>query len=151
VRGEAERRGLEIEDEIDAELHEVWSLAERKTQQRLYILSIIAFVFALLNPFISSPVFGIIPVGLVSVIIVCLVPLGYSAGIVILASARSNIRDDIMSESILETADEQGYDEILVLCGQAHTEGIKRKLESAGWEVKCNNSTHPLSTMSSWI
>ena len=151
VREEAECRGLAIEDEIDAELHEIWTLAEGKIRWILYFLAVTAVAFALLNPFIGSPALGVIPVGLTSVIIACLAPLGYSAGIVILALAREGIRDDIMSKSILETADEEGYEDILVLCGQAHAEGIEQELENAGWDVERIDSTHPLSTAGSWI
>jgi len=150
VKEEATKRGLVIEDEIDAELHEIWSLAEGKTRSRLYTVSIMAFSFALLNPFIGSPIFGI-PVGFTSVIIACLVPLGFSAGVVILSLGRDGVRDDIMAESILETADEEGYEEILVLCGQAHAEGIEMELKEAGWDVECNDSTHPLTTAGRWI
>lgn len=151
TREEAERRNLVIEDEIDAELHEIWALAEGKTRWRLYLLTITAVTYALLNIFIGSPALGIIPVGLTSVIIVCLAPLGFSAGIVILALAREGIRDEIMSESILKVADEKGYDDILILCGQAHAEGIEQELESEGWEVERIDSTHPLTTIGSWI
>ncbi|KAB1198117.1 MULTISPECIES: hypothetical protein [Haloferax] len=151
AREEAERRDLVIEDEIDAELHEVWYLAQGETRRRLYYLAVAAVAYALLNPFIGSPVFGMIPVGLSSVIIACLTPLGFSAGVVILAVGGEGIRDDIMSESILETAEDKGYEEILVLCGQGHVEGIEQELEDAGWDVERNDSTHPLTSAGIWI
>lgn len=151
VREEATNRGLVIEDEIDAELHEVWSLAEGKTRRRLYYLAVAAIAYAVLNPFIASPSFGIIPVGFTSVIIACLVPLGFSAGVVILSLAREGIRDGIMSESIIETTAAEDYEKILILCGQAHAEGIEEKLEDEGWDVERHDSTHPLTTAGSWI
>lgn len=150
VEEEATERGLLIEDEIDAELHEVWKLARGTTRRRLYYVALMVLSYALVNPFIGTSTFGI-PVGFTSVVIACIAPLGYSAGVVILSLGREGTRDGIMSNSILEIANEEEYDEILVLCGQAHAEGIEEDLEDAGWEVERYDSTHPLTTIGSWI
>lgn len=150
AREEAKSRDLVVEDEIDAELHEVWSLAKGPTRRRLYYLSLMLAAFVLINPFLGAPVFGI-PEEFTSVLLAWLIPLGYSAGVVILALARDGVRDDIMSESIVELSETKGYDEILVLCGQAHVAGISDRLEEEGWDVERKDSVHLLSTAGSWI
>lgn len=144
IRKAASSRGLTIEDEIDAELNEVWTLAEGPTRRRLYYLVLLLMLFTLVWPFFGESTFGI-PAGFISVILAWLLPLGYSAGVVMFCLAVDGVRDDIMTNSIKEISKNEDYREVLVLCGQEHVEGISNQLEEEGWDVDRYDSVHPLS------
>ena len=144
VREEAASRGLEVEDEIDAELNDVWTLAEGTARSRLYYLVLLLMLFTLVWPFFGESTFGI-PVGVTSVILAWLIPLGYSAGVVIVCLGVDGVRDEIMANSITEISEKEDYREVLILCGQEHVEGISSLLEEQGWNVDQYDSVHPLS------
>jgi len=144
VREEARSRGIAVEDEIDAELHEVWSLAEPTRRRYLYYHSLLVAAYVLTYPLYGS-------IGVTLVLLAWLIPLGYSAGVLIFGVAHDGLRDDIMSESVVDIAEREDYEEVLVFCGQSHVEGITEQLLEEGWDVEYQDSTHFLSTLGSWI
>lgn len=146
VKQKAESRGLAVEDEIDAELNDVWALADGTTRHRLYYLALLLMLFALIWPFFGEPLFGI-PSGVTSVVLTWLIPIGYSAGVIIFCLAADGVRDEIMANSITEISRDEDYQEVLVLCGQEHVEGISKQLEKEGWDVRSCDSKHPLSEL----
>lgn len=50
------------------------------------------------------------------------------------------IRDQFMANEVLRVASENGYDRVLVPCGDQHVDGIKRLLEETGWDVDTDRS-----------
>jgi len=54
-----------------------------------------------------------------------------------------DVREEFFKDEILRTAKERGAKNVLVLCGDMHTEALKRKLENAGCEVKTDRSLTP--------
>ena len=145
IRGAAISRGLAVEDEIDAELNEVWNLIHETARRQFYYLALLLMLFTLIWPFFGDPVLGI-PAGFIAVILAWLIPIGYSAGVIFRLSS-DGVRDEIMSNSISEISENEDYQEVLVLCGQEHVDGISNRLEEEGWEVHSYDSVHPLSDL----
>ena len=135
--------GLNVDSEIDAELDEIWSLAEGSGRTGFYGFALLIGAYAVWNSIFGTPVFGI-PAGLISVIIAIGTPLMFS-GFVILLLGRGGVRDEIMADSIIEACERESYSEVLVLCGDKHVPGISEKLRDDGWEVDEERSDHLMS------
>jgi hypothetical protein len=92
--------GLDVDSEIDAELHEIWSLAEGKWRSAFYGLTLLMFAYAVWNSVAGNSALGI-PSGLPSVIIAVGVPLAFS-GLVVVFLGKNGVRDEIMVRSIID-------------------------------------------------
>lgn len=54
-------------------------------------------------------------------------------------------RDRTMAKSITEKAETKGHDDIAIFVGQFHVAGIKKILETQGWDVETNRTwVHPM-------
>lgn len=138
--------GLDVNSEIDAELDEVWELAEGRSRTVCYVITLLLFAFAVLSSMTSSSATGL-PGGLASVIIAVSSPFVFSA-LIILLLARNDVRDEIMAESIIDSCKNEEYSHVLVLCGDKHVSGISERLREEGWAVDDERSIHPLSSVS---
>lgn len=138
--------GLYVNSEIDAELDEVWELAEGRNRTALYGATIFIFAYAVWNSVNGDPSMGL-PAGLTSVIIAVGSPFVFS-GLVIFLLGRDGARDEIMAESIINSCEKEGHSEVLVLCGDKHVSGISERLRDEGWSVKDKRSVHPMSKLS---
>jgi hypothetical protein len=56
-------------------------------------------------------------------------------------------RENFFKDEIVKTVKEAGATSVLVLCGDAHTESLKTKLEAAGYQVEAN---HDLIEVKDW-
>lgn len=56
-------------------------------------------------------------------------------------------RDRLMADTVIETAEREGYDTVLVSVGDAHVEGIADLLQDRGWDVE----RHASNTLFGWI
>jgi len=136
---EATSRGLVVEDEIDAELDQVWHLADGLIRRILYVLTLLLVSYLLLNSVLG----GLVPGNLTKFTAVFMawgIPFVFSGGVITLAVARKGKRDEIMSKSIIETAEQEDYEDMLILCGQLHAEGIHERLQEEGWDVEKQDS-----------
>ena len=138
--------GLDVKSEIDAELDEIWSLAEGNGRSAFYGLTLLMFAYALGNSIVGSSAFGI-PSGLTSIIIAVGAPLAFS-GLVVIFLGKDGVRDEIMVESIIDASEKEKHSEVLILCGDKHVPGMSEKFRKAGWEVDNERSTHPMSSVS---
>lgn len=70
--------------------------------------------------------------------LVAIAPLGYF-GFLMFPEKTMEGRDQAMASNIRKIAEENGYDEIIVSCGQKHVDGISNILDDyRGWNVKKN-------------
>lgn len=122
--------GLEVYDEIDAELNELWGWVGKGEQVVLYILTTIFGVFV-----IRYSVIGGLFHGPVTIFIVVTFPLIFSA-LVILRPKRNERREKTMVDSIIDASESEDYEEVLILCGDIHVSSISEKLREEGWEVE---------------
>ncbi len=58
-----------------------------------------------------------------------------------------HIRENFFKDEIVKSAQEINAKSVLVLCGDAHTEPLRAKLETAGFDVETN---HDLISMKDW-
>ncbi|MFC6865011.1 hypothetical protein ACFQGE_16295 [Halomicroarcula sp. GCM10025817] len=149
IQDEAERQGLDVHSEIDAELHEMWAWIEGTGEKMLYIVAVIFVSYAIGLVIIDLPTF-LIPNKLMPAIVIAGTPFVYSACAVFLIGDDSK-RDEIMSRSIVEYSRQEGYSEVLVLCGDKHAAGISDRLEDRGWKVDMERSSHPLARFTRFV
>lgn len=130
---------------VDAEIYETYEMVPR--WKRILIL-LIAPIFSLiiLGLFLSPFDWAIGFLGLtlpywVSIIGAILFllffglawPLGY---FILLEGEVMSDRDQYMSDEILRISNENGYETVLMSCGDAHRRGISDALEEADWSVE---------------
>lgn len=142
IKTAARGDGLAVNDEIDAELHEIWaSLADWES----LLLRVGAFAFILLAVMhgINESPSILVPERLLPALMVTGTPFLYTCATVF-ALGDSGVRDEVMAQAIIEQSTEQNYDEVLVLCGDKHVTGIKQHLESEGWDVEDKRSSYRL-------
>lgn len=137
---------LEVNTEIDAELDEIWELAEGRGRTVLYSVSLLIFVFAVLSSMTGDSAMGL-PGSLASVIIAVASPFLFS-GFIVFLLGRSDTRDEIMAISVINDCKKHDYSEVLILCGDKHVSGISERLRKEGWEVDDKRSVHPMSSIS---
>jgi len=135
VRREATSRGMDVHDEIDAELHQTWQLANGPIRKFLYLTTLLLVIYLLSNSVLGTLVPGELT-NFTAVLFAWFLPVGFSASVVLLALARKGKRDDLMAESIIETAEREDYEDMIILCGQFHVEGICERLQQEGWDVE---------------
>jgi hypothetical protein len=54
-----------------------------------------------------------------------------------------DIREEFFKAEIIKAATETGANSVLVLCGDAHTEQIRVRLEASGHQVETNHDLTP--------
>jgi len=129
-------------DEIDAPISEHYRLVPR--WKRILMLAFSPVVALVVPGLVVGVVQSIAPVLIISEIrlavgLVLAFVLGFLWAMfyfMMVAGEAFEIRDDIMSESIIDTVESQGYSTVLVSCGEKHREGIAGDLREEGWEVE---------------
>lgn len=135
-------RGLEVDSEIDAELHEMWGLTTTRRRGLMYLALLTMLGFSAFHT-IVFPQAAIVPDSLLSTVVAAGTPLLYTA-LGIFGLGNDGQRDQIMAEAINERSAHEDHTEVLVLCGDRHVPGIGERLRSMGWEVDDQRSSHPL-------
>lgn len=69
-------------------------------------------------------------------------PLLFSSCLIFLEERQLGSRDQDMAEEINEISKENGYETIVVSCGNAHLDRLPDLLEKKGWETEVNESDH---------
>lgn len=101
------------------------------------------FVPAYTVPFINAPaVASHAFTTLVKPLLLIAAPLLFSSCLIILEEMQLGSRDQDMAEEINEISKENGYETIVVSCGNAHLDRLPDLLEKKGWETEVNESDH---------
>lgn len=143
----ARNEGLDVEDEIDLEIDEIYKNINQKTIRFSLAIFAFAFIFTFLRAFYEETInflwittqipYWILPLGFG-----ILLPIGYSG--LLITFGGGGERDETMASSIDSKAEYAGHDEILVLVGDKHVEPVGDYLEERGWTVKKERSKHPI-------
>lgn len=72
----------------------------------------------------------------------------FFAGIIILRSPNSAEREQTMANTILDRSSSNGYDQVLISCGDKHVPGITQELRKEGWTVDPHRSSHWIARIS---
>lgn len=151
IEKEAQNRGLDVEDETDLEIDEIYDNVSPRVIHSSLGIFLIAFILMFWRAFyeetidlvlVSTP----IPYWVFPLIVGILLPLGYSG--LLLTFGGEGERDEEMAASIDSIAEEKGHDGVLVLVGDKHVEPVGNNLEERGWEVKKERSIHPIPRIS---
>ncbi|RDZ48666.1 hypothetical protein C5B91_21870, partial [Haloferax sp. Atlit-10N] len=59
-------------------------------------------------------------------------------------------RDECMAEEILKTAENEGYQSVLITCGGNHRPGIADYLREEGWQVEERTTDSPIGKVLLW-
>ncbi|MFB6187200.1 MAG: hypothetical protein ABEI86_10085 [Halobacteriaceae archaeon] len=71
----------------------------------------------------------------------------FSGGLILYEVRLMGGRDERMAKSIEMTCQDQGYETVAVLCGEAHRSGIAEELRRRGWEVETHASSSRFSSL----
>ena len=150
VKKEAIDRGLEFEDEIDLEIHQIYNSYGDKYKMWLPYFSIFPFTFTVfLSLFIDtisiSYVSVTIPTWFFTIVFAVLTPFIFMS--VLMEISNVSDRDDRMANKIDKKSTEQDHDRLLVLVGDKHVEPVSDRLEEGGWDINRERSEHWLSRL----
>lgn len=146
-----EKTEVPVYDKIDTALPVLYPRFRRSWILGSGTLSGLVFAAGLLVPifpfpFIDAPaVASLAFTALVKPIMVIGAPLLFSFFLIFLEERRLGSRDRDMAEEITKISEENGYETVVVSCGDAHLHRLPDLLEEEGWETKINESNH------SWI
>lgn len=145
VKKEAIDRGLEFEDEIDLEIHQIYDSYDTKYKKWLPHTSILPVIFTGLYSLFIETISVIclsitIPSWFLTVIFAVLTPFIFMS--MLMETSSVSDRDERMASQIESKSTDQGHDRILVLVGDKHVNPVSDELEEAGWDVEPERSEH---------
>jgi hypothetical protein len=71
-------------------------------------------------------------------------PILFSGILIYFEERNMGSRDKDMANSITMVADEEGFQTVLISCGNMHLRRLPDLLEERGWDVEINESNHSL-------
>lgn len=139
-RQKAKREGIPIY-EVDAAIYEVYDMVPRWKRVVMLLLSPFGalFFFTILAgviQWLSIPVPALI--GQFIAVLGLLFLFGFLVAFQYFVLIENEVlldRDEYMAEEVLRVTDENGYESVLVNCGDKHRSGITSLLEEQDWEV----------------
>ena len=143
-----EKAEIPVYDEIDTDLPELYPRFPKSWILGSGIISGLVFAAGLFVPvypfpFIDAPaVVSLTFTAVVKPMMMIGAPLLFSFFLVILEERRLGTRDQDMAKEIHRSSKENGYDTIVVSCGDAHLDSLPNLLEEKGWETEVNESDH---------
>ena len=150
IESHAKQAGLDFDDRIDLEIHEIFDSFDTQTVN-LVLISLSGLLLLMVAysiqvdtiPRINLDIVEIvihIPIRFITLIFAILFPFLYSS--LLISYAYSGDREEKMVRSISKKCDEQGHDSVLILVGDSHVEPVGEKLAKNGWEVEKNRSNN---------
>ncbi len=134
-----------VHNKIDTDLPELYFRFPRKWRLGAGAFSFLLFAYAVYTPFYPIPFVEIpmqsiyvfelreVAIGLFNIIwrtfVLIMIPLLYSAILVILEGRYIGSRDIDMAENIIRITEQNEYEKIVISCGNAHVKGISERLE----------------------
>lgn len=131
---EAQKRGIDTYSTIDLELPTIYehiSILGRILSLVATLAVMVACLALLFLPSIGSTIIGLIGLFLVPFI---------HFTIIVTLILPEEIRDKAMGEAVLQHAEEHSHDDVLVLVGDRHVQGVASRLEKEGWNVTAQQS-----------
>lgn len=159
IRREANEAEVPIDDEIDSGLDEIYS--EFKDGGSAYLIHAIMFVLPLfsfgtlwrlivfeINQGSWTSPFSLVMLAIHMLSFVLVTGALFFVGVIILRSPNSAEREQTMASTIVDRSEANGYDQVLISCGDKHVTGITEELREEGWSVEPNRSGHWISKIS---
>ncbi|MEZ3145782.1 hypothetical protein [Halobaculum sp. MBLA0143] len=141
-----------VHDEIDTTIPVLYDRFPRVWIATVGLLSLVALSLALFAPSFGPPLIEVSPAtSAVYTVVVKFVILGgtpvlFSGTLIGLDLRRLGSRDRDMADNIDRIATENGYETVVVSCGERHLEQLSELLEENGWEIEVSNTNHKLRT-----
>jgi len=139
---------IPVYDEIDTDLPLLYPRLPASWRVGLGIFAGIVFLLGLIVPIFPFPFIDVPPIAsfvftaLVKPFFIIGSPLLFSFFLVFLEERRLGSRDRDMAEEINEISEQNGYETVVVSCGDAHLHRLPDLLEEKGWETEVNESEH---------
>jgi len=156
---QVENEGVDFFDDIDTDFEEVYSLISTKKRVLLLFPALIvaALPFGIFLGFVEWVTVRTAPSYLRLVFTVATLALillfGFAwacAYFQLVLGSVTRARDEYMAENIIEIAEREGYDSIVVSCGDGHCRGISTRLEEKGWETDVRRTENPVGKLAVW-
>jgi hypothetical protein len=155
----AEDQGIPFYGKIDAPIYETYEMVPRWKRGLLFFFSPI--YAAIILGIISAPFQWIakiavprwIPLLQVAAVFGLLFIYGFVWALAYFLLIENRVmydRDECMAEEILQTAEEEGYQSVLVTCGGNHRPGIAEYLREEDWEVEEQTTDSPIGKVLLW-
>lgn len=126
---------IDTDARIDATHREIWNFTNRWFRWSLLLLAAGASIWTLMNPdFLNNWNNLFFATYHSTLFFYPFLPM-FLHIITIVNPTNSRLRNEVMCDSIVNHASEQGHDRLLILVGEMHREGITNQLESRGWKI----------------
>ncbi|AFK20794.1 hypothetical protein E6P09_19365 (plasmid) [Haloferax mediterranei ATCC 33500] len=158
-KAKAQNQGLPFHGEIDAAIHETYEMVPGWKRGLLFLFSPI--YAALILGIITAPfqwlakiaVPGIIPQLQLAAAVGLMFLYGFAWALAYFLLIENRVmydRDECMAEEILKTAENEGYQSVLITCGGNHRPGIADYLREEGWQVEERTTDSPIGKVLLW-
>jgi len=142
-----EKAKVPVHDKIDTNLPYLYSRFPEAWKTGFSIFSGLMFLMGVFVsryplPLIDAPLASLIYTVLAKPLFVIASPLLYSFFLIFFEEKRLGTRDQDMADEIHRISKENGYDTVVVSCGDAHLDRLPDLLEEKGWETNINKSDH---------
>lgn len=137
-------------DEIDTPLPELYFRFPLSWIAATGLFTAAFFLYGIFIPEVSVPLLSVPPSGdfiytvVMKLVMVVGAPVLFSGTLIYLEERNMGSRDRDMANSITAVADEEGFQTVLVSCGNMHLRRLPELLEEQGWDVEINESNHSL-------
>ncbi|NHN58551.1 MULTISPECIES: hypothetical protein [Halorussus] len=141
---QAKQQGLPVHDRIDAAVYETYEMVSRWQRGGLFLLS--PLFAGLMLGFIAQPaewVLSRVAPGLLQEltfagVVLTLLCFGFVWALAYFLLIEGRVmydRDEAMAREVVQIAEANGYESILISCGGNHRPGIASYLRGEGWDV----------------
>lgn len=134
-----EEMGIPFHDEIDKEIPDIYSEFPGWANVPMAAVFLLTFVYLFQRqtpPVVQFGSFTTSTTALVGFILILLSPIAYFSTVIQLESLLVEGRDTTMANSIMDVSKDEGWETVVISCGQEHVDPIQRILEDNGWTVK---------------
>lgn len=138
--------GVPVHDEIDMRLPDFYDIIPDSWKLIAGLLSVPFFLVGLYIPRFTVP-YLVLPVevsllytAIAKPIVVLGAPLLFSFILIFIEEKYIGARDEEMAKNITQISTENGYENVVISCGDAHLKRLPELLEERGWVTEKNRS-----------
>ena len=142
-----EKAEVQVHDKIDTDLPVLYSRFPGKWKTGFGVFGALVFFMGVFVskyplPLIDAPTASLIFTVFAKPLFVIASPLLFSFFLIFFEERRLGSRDQDMADEIHRISEENGYETVVVSCGDAHLHRLPDLLEEKGWETDINESDH---------
>jgi hypothetical protein len=135
-------------DEIDTPLPELYSRFPIYWTVPIGLLTGLIFLYGVFIPKMTLPLMSVPPTFnmaftmIMKPFIIIAAPVVFSGMLIYLEERNMGSRDEDMADSIIDISERDGFQTVVVSCGNMHLDRLPKLLKNEGWDVEIHESKY---------